>query len=114
MLRRIFSILAIAFLAVTTFVSLPATARAEGWFQQQSAEQSNPTFQDRYDREDGYSPNNDQFLQDNQYAQNNGQNSQNNDQNRQEQRESSFFNNNQSNQDKGQNQQQSSSDTARS
>jgi hypothetical protein len=94
MIRRIFSLIAIAFLAVTTFIALPATARAEGWFQQQDANQS---FQEQYSPDNSYSPNNDGAAQDQQYA----QNSPNNDR----QQQTSSFSNNQSNQEKGQSQQ---------
>jgi hypothetical protein len=106
MIRRIFSMLAIAFLAMTTLLALPGNARAEAWFQSDTA---NPSFQEQYSQENTYSPNNDQALQDNQYAQNSGQNSPNNDQTEQQ---SASFTNNQSNQGKGQNQSQSPRNSA--
>ena len=81
MMRKIFSILAIAFLAVATFVSLPGLAHAD--------QQTNPQFQ----QEQSFQRNNDQRFQDQRYAQNNDQNSQNNDQNAQ--------NNNENQQDSG-------------
>jgi len=81
MMRKIFSILAIAFLAVATFVSLPGLAHAD--------QQTNPQFQ----QEQSFQRNNDQRFQDQRYAQNNAQNSQNNDQNSQ--------NNNENRQDSG-------------
>ena len=80
-MRKIFSILAIAFLAVATFVSLPGLAHAD--------QQTNPQFQ----QQQSFQRNNDQRFQDQRYAQNNAQNSQNNDQNSQ--------NNNENQQDSG-------------
>ena len=80
-MRKIFSILAISFLAVATFVSLPGLAHAD--------QQTNPQFQ----QEQSFQRNNDQRFQDQRYAQNNDQNSQNNDQNSQ--------NNNENQQDSG-------------
>ena len=66
-MRKIFSLLAIAFLAVATFVSLPGLAHAD--------QQTNPQFQ----QEQSFQRNNDQ-----RYSQNNDQNAQNNNENQQD------------------------------
>lgn len=66
-MRKIFSLLAIAFLAVATFVSLPRLAHAD--------QQTNPQFQ----QEQSFQRNNDQ-----RYSQNNDQNAQNNNENQQD------------------------------
>jgi hypothetical protein len=67
MMRKIFSLLAIAFLAVATFVSLTGLAHAD--------QQTNPQFQ----QEQSFQRNNDQ-----RYSQNNDQNAQNNNENQQD------------------------------
>lgn len=102
MIRRIFSFLAIAFLVVTTFVAVPASAQAEGFFQKQDTQQPR---QEQYSQNS--SPNNDQGLQDSQYQGNSSQNFQSNQQEDQEGQDFNAYKNNQSNQDKAQNQQQS-------
>jgi hypothetical protein len=58
-MRKIFSLLAIAFLAVATFVSLTGLAHAD--------QQTNPQFQ----QEQSFQRNNDQRFQDQCYSQNN-------------------------------------------
>ncbi|MEY3825290.1 MAG: hypothetical protein RLZZ148_102 [Cyanobacteriota bacterium] len=72
MMRKIFSLLAIAFLAVATFVSLPGLAHAD--------QQTNPQLQ----QEQSFQRNNDQRFQDQCYSQNNDQNAQNNNENQQD------------------------------